>query len=128
MNTRTSSPAIKKHIEEDYNRRLLKNITKELEIIRISLRFKGRNYLRDAIELIGYKEQLYICDYVAKKYQKASASVESNYSIFEILMCNWFRLHKNNFYCDKLSPEYSMYAVKNISDLQRFIELMKIIK
>ena len=74
--TPTSSPAIKKRIEEDYNRRLLKNITRELDIIGISPRFKGRNYLRDAIEMICHKEQTYICNEVAKKYQKTSASVE----------------------------------------------------
>lgn len=74
--TPTSSPAIKKRIEEDYNQRLLKNITRELDIIGISPRFKGKNYLRDAIEMICHKEQTYICNEVAKKYQKTSASVE----------------------------------------------------
>lgn len=74
--TPTSSPAIKKRIEEDYRQRLLKNITKELDIIGISPRFKGRNYLRDAIALICQKEQTYICNEVAKKYSKTSASVE----------------------------------------------------
>lgn len=72
----TSSPAIKKRIEEDYNQRLLKRVTKELDMIGISPRFKGRNYLRDAIEMICHKEQTYICNEVAKKYQKTSASVE----------------------------------------------------
>lgn len=72
----TSSPAIKKRIEEDYNQRLVKNITKELDIIGISPRFKGRNYLRDAIEMICHKEQTYICNEVAKRYGKTSASVE----------------------------------------------------
>ncbi len=72
----TSSPAIKKRIEEDYNKRLVKNITRELDIIGVSPRFKGRNYLRDAIEMICHKEQTYICNEVAKKYNKTSASVE----------------------------------------------------
>ena len=73
----TSSPAIKKRIEEDYNQRLLKNITKELDIIGISPRFKGRNYLRDAINMLCHKEQqTYICNEIAKKYGKTSASVE----------------------------------------------------
>lgn len=72
----TSSPAIKKRIEEDYNKRLVKNITRELDIIGISPRFKGRNYLRDAIEMICHKEQTYICTEVAKKYSKTTASVE----------------------------------------------------
>jgi len=72
----TSSPAIKKRIEEDYNQRLVKRITTELDIIGISPRFKGRNYLRDAIEMICHKEQTYICNEVAKKYGKTSSSVE----------------------------------------------------
>lgn len=73
----TSSPAIKKRIEEDYNQRLVKNITKELDIIGINPRFKGRNYLRDAIEMLCHKEQqTYICNEIAKKYGKTSASVE----------------------------------------------------
>ncbi len=74
--TTTSSPAIKKRIEEDYRRRLVKNITKELDLIGISPRFKGRNYLRDAISLICQKEQTYICNEVAKIYNRTSASVE----------------------------------------------------
>lgn len=76
INRQTCSPAIKKRIEEDYNKRLVKNITKELDLIGISPRFKGRNYLRDAIEMICHKEQTYICNEIAKKYEKTSASVE----------------------------------------------------
>lgn len=72
----TSSPSIKKRIEEDYNKRMLKKIGKELDIIGISPRFKGRNYLRDAIEMICHKEQTYICNEIGKKYGKTSASVE----------------------------------------------------
>lgn len=74
--TQTCSLSIKKRFEDDYNQRLVKSITKELDIIGISPRFKGRNYLRDAIELICHKEQTYICNEIAKKYQKTSASVE----------------------------------------------------
>lgn len=72
----TSSPAIKKRIEEDYNNRMLKRIGAELDVIGISPRFKGRNYLRDAIEMICHKEQTYICNEIGKKYGKTSASVE----------------------------------------------------
>ncbi len=72
----TECNVIKKRIEDDYKQRLTKNITKELDIIGINPRFKGRNYLRDAIEMICHKEQTYICNEVAKKYQKTSASVE----------------------------------------------------
>lgn len=73
---KTCSPAIKKRIEDDYNKRLVQRITTELDIIGISARYKGRNYLRDAIEMICHKEQTYICNEVAKKYSKSSASVE----------------------------------------------------
>lgn len=72
----SESIVIKKRIEDDYNQRLTKKITKELDKIGISPRFKGRNYLRDAIEMICHKEQTYICNEVAKKHQKTSASVE----------------------------------------------------
>lgn len=72
----TSSRAIKKRIEEDYNRRMVKKIGMELDIIGINPRFKGRNYLRDAIEMICQKEQPYICNELGKKYGKTPASVE----------------------------------------------------
>lgn len=72
----TCSPTIKKRIEEDYNKRLVQRICTELDIIGISPRYKGRNYLRDAIEMVCHKEQTYICNEIAKKYQKTSASVE----------------------------------------------------
>ena len=73
---KTCSPAIKKRIEEDYNKRMVQKIGKELDIIGISPRYKGRNYLRDAIEMVCHKEQTYICNEIAKKYQKTTASVE----------------------------------------------------
>ena len=72
----TCSPTIKKRIEDDYNKRLVQNICTELDIIGISARYKGRNYLRDAIEMICHREQTYICNEIAKKYQKTSSSVE----------------------------------------------------
>ncbi len=72
----TCSPAVKLRIEEDYQKRLVQRICTELDIIGISPRYKGRNYLRDAIEMICQKEQPYICNEIAKKYQKTSASVE----------------------------------------------------
>lgn len=72
----TSSPAVKKRVEDDYNRRMVKKIGKELDIIGINPRFKGRNYLRDAIEMICRKEQTYICNEIGGKYGKTAASVE----------------------------------------------------
>lgn len=72
----TNGPAIKKRMEEDYNNRMIKKIGTELDIIGINPRFKGRNYLRDAIEMICRKDQTYICNEIGKKYGKTSASVE----------------------------------------------------
>lgn len=72
----TSSPAIKKRIEDDYYKRMGKKIGTELDVIGISPRFKGRNYLRDAIEMICRRNQTYICNEIGKKYGKTSASVE----------------------------------------------------
>lgn len=73
---KTCNPIIKKRIEEDYNKRMVQNICTELDIIGISPRFKGRNYLRDAIEMICHREQTYICNEIGIKYQKTAASVE----------------------------------------------------
>lgn len=72
----TNCPAIKKRIEDDYNKRMVKKIGTELDIIGISPRFKGRNYLRDAIEIICHKEQPYICNAIGQRYGKTAASVE----------------------------------------------------
>ena len=70
------SLAAKQRIEDDYNRRRLKKIGTELDIIGISPRFKGRNYLRDAIEMICRRDQTYICNEIGSKYGKTAASVE----------------------------------------------------
>lgn len=74
--TETCSPTIKQRIENDYNRRLQQNITNELNMVGISPRAVGRDYLRDAIKMICHKKQAYICAEIAKKYQKSDASVE----------------------------------------------------
>lgn len=74
--TQTCAPAIKQRIEDDYNRRLQQSITQELNMVGISPRAIGRDYLRDAIEMICHKKQTYICAEIAKKYQKSDSSVE----------------------------------------------------
>lgn len=74
--TETCSPVIKQRIEDDYNRRLLQKITQELNMVGISPRAVGRDYLRDAIEMICHKKRTYICAEIAEKYQKSDASVE----------------------------------------------------
>lgn len=74
--TETCSPEIKQRIEDEYNRRLQQSITQELNMVGISPRAVGRDYLRDAIEMICHKKQTYISSAIAKKYQKTDASVE----------------------------------------------------
>lgn len=75
-NRSAGAPAVKKRMEEDYDKRMIKKIGAELDMIGINPRFKGRNYLRDAIEMICRKDQTYICNEIGKKYGKTSASVE----------------------------------------------------
>ncbi len=70
------NPAAKQKIEEDYRRRLRQTINRELDMVGISHRAVGRDYLCDAIEMICHKRQTYICAEVAKKYKKSDPSVE----------------------------------------------------
>lgn len=70
------SPSAKQRIEEEYRHRLRQSIVRELNMVGISPRAVGRDYLRDAIEMICYKKQTYVCAEIAKKYQKSDASVE----------------------------------------------------
>ena len=60
----------------NYRRKLRDGITKELDLIGISPRAKGRKYLRDAIELTCDKETPNLCMEIAKQYSKTPASVE----------------------------------------------------
>lgn len=60
----------------NYRRKLRDEITKELDLIGISPRAKGRKYLRDAIEITCDKETPNLCMEIAKQYSKTSASVE----------------------------------------------------
>ena len=70
------APTAKQKIEEDYRRRLRQTINRELDMVGISHRAVGRDYLCDAIEMICHKRQTYICAEVAKKYKKSDPSVE----------------------------------------------------
>ena len=74
--SKPKSPDVKKQIEDDYNKRILKRIDTELDAIGVSPRFKGRNYLRDAIEIICHKEQPSICQIIGQRYNKTASSVE----------------------------------------------------
>lgn len=66
----------KQNSGQDYGKKLVDNITTELDIIGINPKHKGRNYLRDAIELISQQRRANICTHIGKKYAKTDASVE----------------------------------------------------
>lgn len=61
---------------ENYGDRLSEAIYKELDMIGIGLKLKGRDYLHDAIELTVSKRTPKICTIIGKKYSKTEASVE----------------------------------------------------
>lgn len=59
---------------------------------------------------------------------KRRLGITDYYGVFELMMCYWFRLHNNDFYYPALSSEEQNQVKENIVDLERFVELMKIIK
>ena len=61
---------------QDYRQKLVGKITKELDLIGINPKLKGRDYLRDAIEMICKEKRSNICSEIAAKYHKTDASVE----------------------------------------------------
>lgn len=60
----------------EYKEQIKKRITTELDLIGVSPKLKGRQYLRDAIEITCKNKQANICTIVASKYHKTDASVE----------------------------------------------------
>jgi two-component system response regulator (stage 0 sporulation protein A) len=60
----------------EYKEQLIKKITTELDLIGVSPKLKGRQYLRDAIEITCKNKQTNICALIAGKYFKSDASVE----------------------------------------------------
>lgn len=60
----------------NYKEQLIKKITTELDLIGVSPKLKGRQYLRDAIEITCKNKQANICSIIARKYFKSDASVE----------------------------------------------------
>lgn len=75
-NTKKDNPDAKATVGDEYKDRLRKKITTELDLIGVSPKLKGRQYLRDAIEITCKNKQANICAIVAKKYLKTDASVE----------------------------------------------------
>ncbi|MGN1130043.1 MAG: sporulation initiation factor Spo0A C-terminal domain-containing protein [Ruminococcus sp.] len=59
-----------------YIEKMQDQINKELDSIGVSPKLKGRQYLRDAIELTCNKKRSNLCAEIAKSYSKTDASVE----------------------------------------------------
>lgn len=72
----SDSQSSHKSPSKSYRESLVKRITTELDLIGISPKLKGRQYLRDAIEITLGGKQTNICAIIAKKYSKTDASVE----------------------------------------------------
>lgn len=115
--------------------------------------FYGENYCEDTRDIPFYKvfnnvifkkeseKALKLIDFVNRKRKedtlmainlasnpKKYLAIMDDYGIFEILMCYWFRLHKNEFYYSNMESEDILRIRENIADLERFVDLMKIIK
>ena len=54
-------------------------------------------------------------------------ALKENYGFFELLMCYWFKVHKNKF-ITLIPDERSKQINDDITDLERFVDVMKIIK
>ncbi len=73
----TVSPAVLQAEKEmDYSKKIKSKISRELDLIGISPKLKGRQYLADAIELTIEKRTTKISSIIAQKYSKTDASVE----------------------------------------------------
>lgn len=62
---------------EDFSKRLSRMINTEFDLVGLSPKMKGRNYLKEGIQiLIQDHPEDSICAIIAKKYEKTDASVE----------------------------------------------------
>jgi len=62
---------------EEFSKRLLRLINRELNLIGLNPKMKGRNYLKEAIQiLIQDAPEESLCSIIARKYEKTDASVE----------------------------------------------------
>lgn len=73
----TDSPSVlQAQTQNEYERKVKNRISRELDLIGISPKLKGRQYLADAIELTIKKRTTKISSIIAQKYSKTDASVE----------------------------------------------------
>lgn len=54
-------------------------------------------------------------------------AIKDDYGIFELLMCYWFKIHKNKFFLI-ISEKKKNQINDDVADLEKFISIMKIIK
>lgn len=73
---KTGKPVSELKCGISYIEKMQDQINKELDSIGISPKLKGRQYLRDAIELTCNKKRSNLCAEIAKTYSKTDASVE----------------------------------------------------
>lgn len=71
-----SPSAAKAAASISYSEALKEKISTELDLIGISPKLKGRQYLADAIEITCNQRVPNLCSIIAKKYSKTDASVE----------------------------------------------------
>lgn len=71
-----SPDAAKAAVSISYSETMKEKISTELDLIGISPKLKGRQYLADAIEITCKQRVPNLCSIIAKKYSKTDASVE----------------------------------------------------
>ena len=71
-----SPDAAKAAVSISYSETMKEKISTELDLIGISPKLKGRQYLADAIEITCKQRMPNLCSIIAKKYSKTDASVE----------------------------------------------------
>lgn len=71
-----SPDAAKAAVSVSYSETMKEKISTELDLIGISPKLKGRQYLADAIEITCKQRVPNLCSIIAKKYSKTDASVE----------------------------------------------------
>ena len=54
--------------------------------------------------------------------------INDNHGLFELIVCYWYLVHKNKFYISFSSSDKIAQVNKDVSDLERFVEYMRIIK
>lgn len=100
----SDSPAAKLRAEQEYGRKIASNIIKELDLVGISPKLKGRIYLKDAIELVIKHRQVdHLTRVLAEMHKKTEPSVER-------AMQNAINYAWRNTDIDTLSKYYDTYV------------------